>query len=196
LVVLHCALVIFNRAFILQNNLFLIVEGLLWNRVAAPGISVTDEIHLRLRENILVPFQISLRLQQGGAVRAGVYFHQGVALVDELAFRIVHCGNYSVHLTSDARSMEGSNSPNGVEVNANITLLGRDRVNSGHSACATARELRRSVIVMAQDKKETKGEDEKDSNPYDDPNGLMVLIRMRRCRDRELVIRADSRVLI
>ena len=80
LVILHRSLVVFYRALVLQHELFLVIQDLLCNGVARPRGTVALEVHPRLGEQILVPFQRPLRLQKRRAVRARIDVDQGIAL--------------------------------------------------------------------------------------------------------------------
>lgn len=62
LVVLHGSLIVFDGALILKDELCLIVQYLLGNRIALPRILITDKVHSRLSKDILVPLQNALRL--------------------------------------------------------------------------------------------------------------------------------------
>ena len=81
LVVLHRALIVLDRALVLQHQLFLVVQDLLGDGVAPPGGAVALEVHLRLREHILVALQRPLRLQQRGAVGTRIDIDQRIALL-------------------------------------------------------------------------------------------------------------------
>ena len=52
LVVPNCPLVDLHRAFVLQNEFFLVVQQLLGNGVARPRLAVTLRVHLCLRQQI------------------------------------------------------------------------------------------------------------------------------------------------
>ena len=62
LVVLHRSLVVLYGALILQDELFLVVQGLLGNGVACPRRAVAFQVHLCLGEHIFVSLQRPLRL--------------------------------------------------------------------------------------------------------------------------------------
>src|SRR5208282_6653675 len=70
LVILHRSLIVFYGALVLQNQLFLVIQDLLCDRVARPRGTIAFKIHLRLCEDALVPLQRTLRLQETCAVWA------------------------------------------------------------------------------------------------------------------------------
>ena len=80
LVELHGALIVLDRALVLQHQLLLVVDRLLRDGVACQGGAVARQIHLRLREHVLVALEHALRLQQRGAVGARIDLDQRIAL--------------------------------------------------------------------------------------------------------------------
>src|SRR5580700_4629871 len=54
LCILHLTKVVFDGSFILNHDLFLVVENLLCNRVRSEGLPVASKINLRLFENSAV----------------------------------------------------------------------------------------------------------------------------------------------
>lgn len=61
---LYRALIIFYRAFVLQYDLFLVIEGLLWNAVPGPGVAVSLQVHVGLRQDVDVAVERTLGLQK------------------------------------------------------------------------------------------------------------------------------------
>ena len=89
------ALIDLHRTFVLQNNFFLVVQLLLGDGIARPGIAIALHVHLGLRQQTRIPLERSLCLQQLGAIWARVDLNQRLAAMHDLSFPVVHCGQIS-----------------------------------------------------------------------------------------------------
>ena len=122
---LHRSLVVLYGAFVLHNQLLLIVQNLLGDGVAGPRVLVARQIHLRFGEQILVAFERPLRLQKLSAVGTRIDVDQRIALVDALALRVVHGIDQAVDLAGNRIGVDRGDGADGVEVDADTTLLRR-----------------------------------------------------------------------
>ena len=179
LIELHGTLIDFDGAFFLQHQFFLIVQGLLRNCFARPRFAIAVQIHLCLGQQILIPLQRALGLQQIRLVRAGIDIDQRVAFADDLTFPVVHRGDNSVHLAGDRTGIDRRDGSDRIEVETNIAFRGgggRQRDWSAASSCR-ARGLC-GVLFVAQNQRESRPKNQQDNNPnHDSDAGALTTSR-------------------
>ena len=170
----HYALVDFDGALLLEDEFFLIVESLLGNGVAVPGVVITLEVHLGLGEKIGVAFERALGLEKGCLVGAGVDVDQRIAFANELAFFVVDGRDDSIDLAGDRGGVNGRDGADGIEIDADVALLGVCG-NETDRAAATSRGFcgGRGGVALAQDKIESAGKYQEHNNPHDRADTLV-----------------------
>src|ERR1700739_292351 len=142
LIKLNGALIKFYGALLLQDEFLLIVQNLFWNGPACPRVTVPLCVHSPHGQNALVTFEGTLSLQKRGPVRTIVDINQRIALVNDLSFFVVHCGDYSVDLAGDGRCVDWRDRANRIEIDSDIAFLG---ARSHHRCRAAASSWRASV---------------------------------------------------
>jgi len=65
----------------------------------------------------------ALRLEQGSLVGTGVDVDQRIAFAHELPFVVMDSSDDAVHLAGDRRGVDRCDSADGIEVDADVTLL-------------------------------------------------------------------------
>ena len=123
LVILDRAFIVLHCALILEDDLLLVLEGLARNGVLCPRLLVAFEVHLRLGEQILIPLEDSLRLRQLGLVRPRIDVDERIALLDVLAFSIVHSSDHARDLSGDGIRVDRRYGSNRVKVDSNAAGL-------------------------------------------------------------------------
>src|SRR5580700_1485619 len=137
LLVLHRTLVVFYRALILQDELFLVVERLLGNAVPRPCVAVTLKIHLRLGKDIGIAFECALGLQELRLEGAGIDIDQWLPLANQLAFLVMDFVHQAGHFAGDGVGIDRRDGTDRIQVDPDISLIGDGRGNRdrpGHTS--------------------------------------------------------------
>ena len=158
----------FDGALLLEDEFFLVVQRLLGNGVAVPGVVISLKVHLRLGEEIGVAFERALGLEKGSFVGACVDVDQRIAFAHELAFFVVDRRDDSIDLTGDRSCVNGRDRADGIQIDADVTFfcICGDQTDG---ATATARGFRggRRSVALAQDKIESAGKYQEQNNPHE-----------------------------
>ena len=123
LVVLQGALVGFDRALVLQDELLLVVQGLFRDRVARPGILVALEVHFGLGQQVGVPVQRPLGGEHVGLVLPGIDLDQELAALDQLTFTVANLGDDTGYLADQGGGIDRGDGADGVQVDADVAFF-------------------------------------------------------------------------
>ncbi len=108
-------------------------------------------------------------LEQGGLVGTSVNVDQGVAFADELAFFVMDSGDDAVDLAGDRSGVNRSDGADGIEVDADVALLGGCGDEADGPAATSRGFCRgRGGVALAQDEIKSAGEYQEDNNPHED----------------------------
>ena len=129
LVKLHRSLIVFHGAFILQHQFFLIIQDLLGNGIARPCGLIALKVHLGLCQQVLVPFERSLRLQKRCHVLTIIDVRQPISLLDELTLLVVHRKDHPGHLAKNGRGIDRSDRSDRVQIDSDVPFFGRGSRN-------------------------------------------------------------------
>ena len=174
LVVIHGALIVLHRALVLQHDLLLVVQQLLVDSVARPRRAIAFQVHLRLRQNIGVALQRALGLHQLRLVGPRIDLDQRIALLDELAFAVVHRGDHSAGLRGNRCGINRRHRADRIQVHADVAFVGcchRGRYGSAElptPAPAPARRRflgRGAAAAVMHDKIEANCRDDQQDSP-------------------------------
>ena len=168
LVVLHGALVVLHGAAVLEHQLLLVIQDLLGDGAAFPGGRIAVQVHARLGEHILVPLEHPLGLQELRAVRTRIDVDERIALPHQLAFHIVHGHDRPGHLAGDQGGVDRGDRPDGVEIDAEVTLGGRGAGHGGPGRGVPGGGGLLGVFVVAQEQHEGRQQSERQQAPQDD----------------------------
>ena len=123
LVELQGPLVGFDGALVLQDDLFLVFQGLFRDGIARPGILVALEVHFGLGQQVGVAVQLPLGGEHVGLVLPGIDLDQGLAALDQLPFTVVHLGDDTGYLADQGGGIDRGDGADGVQVDADIAFF-------------------------------------------------------------------------
>src|ERR1700685_299618 len=183
LVILHRALIVFYRAFVLQYDFFLIIERLLGNAISRPRVAVTLKIHSCLFKNIRVALECALRLQELRLIGSRIDIDQGLAFADELAFLVVDLRDHSRNLAGNRVGIDRSDGPDGFQIHSDVSFLcgGGDNCDwAGHTAPGRSGALGFVVMTLHQHENHTESQQQRCPHEKPLPFGLVGMTRRRR----------------
>ena len=175
LVVLHCSLIDFYGALVLEHHFLLIIQSLLRYSPSIPRFAVALQVHFRLRQEILVPLKRALRLHQRGLIRTSVNLNQWIALANDLPLFVVHLGDNSVHLARNRSSVNWRDRADTVEIKSNIAFLrGSGRHGNRTTPHSWRTRILRAVIVLVQNQPESSSKDQEQNEPHDNADTFVL----------------------
>ncbi len=111
--------------FVLQHEFFLVLHCCFAIAFCAHASLIALQVHLGLCQHVLVTLERTLRLQKIGAILARIDVNQRIAFTYQLPFLKVHGDDHAIHLRSNRIGIYRSHRADRVNVNADVTLLGR-----------------------------------------------------------------------
>ena len=170
LVELQGSLVGFDGALVLQDDLFLVFQGLFRDGIARPGILVALEVHFGLGQQVGVAVQVSLGGEHVGLVRPGIDLDQGLAAVHQLPFTVVHLGDDTGYLADQGGGIDRGDGADGVQVDADVAFFrGSDVQGDGAALGASpAATSRRGGLLAVHDPPEEQAKEDQDDHPDQD----------------------------
>ncbi len=141
----------------------------------AHGVAVALQVHLRLRQHVLVAIEGPLRLQKRRAVRAGIDIHQRIALLHPLPFREMDGHHQPIHLAGDRRGVDRRHRADGIEVLANVSLFRCRRGNRDGRGRRCG--FLRSVLVMAKEQQHANAKNQHEQSQHHDARRLARGVR-------------------
>ena len=187
LVKLQGSLVGLDGSLVLQDDLFLVVQGLFGDGIPRPGVLVTFQIHLRLSQQVGVLLQGPLGGEDIGLEGAGVDLDEGLAAMHQLPFFVPDLADHAGDLADDGCCIHRGYGADGIQVDPDAALFGGrggqgDGAPGGGPAAASGR-CRGGTVV--HDPPEEQGKEEQDDHPHQDADAPGAL------RGRQLMVRSD-----
>ena len=118
-------LIVLHRSLILQHNFSLVVQQLLVDAVARPRRPIAIQVHLRLGQNVLIPLQRSLCLQQRRLIGPRIDLDQRVPLMNKLPLAVLHRSDHPARLRGDRIRIHWRHYTQRVQIHADVSLGSR-----------------------------------------------------------------------